>query len=299
MIELAEVEKAYGSVRALKGISLQIREGEFLGLVGPNGAGKTTLMRILLGLEKPTSGRILINSREPSTEEWISFRRKTGYMPERVSFYDNLTGMETLKFFARIKGYGEKEIRKVISLNLLSEETLNRRVGEYSKGMKQRINLMQALLGEPKMLILDEPTSGLDPEGVRSFYSIIETLRKNHGATVIISTHILAEIENRVDKVVILKEGRLKAVGSLEELYMSLNLPILFLLKIKGKAEEISLHLKKIGAEEVKVKGDLVTAEVPVDRKVEFLMKLGELEENIYDIRVREPSLEEVFFSAK
>jgi len=299
MVELVNVEKAYGSVKALKGVSLKVEEGEFLGLVGPNGAGKTTLIRILLGVERPTSGKILIDSKEPSREEWISFRRSVGYMPERVSFYDNLTGLETLKFFARIKGYGESEVRKVLSLNLLSEESLNRRVGEYSKGMRQRINLMQALLGEPRMLILDEPTSGLDPEGVRTFYRIIEDIRRSRGVTVIISTHILAEIEDRVDRVVILKGGRLRAEGSLEELYMSLNLPIRFFLRVRGDTEGVLRHLKKIGAEEVQIREDLLIAEVPVERKVEFLMRLGDLEGSILDVRVREPSLEEVFFSAK
>jgi len=242
MIELLNVEKAYGSVKALRGVSLTVGDGEFLGLVGPNGAGKTTLIRILLGVEKPTAGRILLNSREPDHREWVNFRRNTGYMPERVTFYDNLTGLETLRFFARIKGYGEAEVKKVLSLNLLPEETLHRRMGEYSKGMKQRINLMQALLGEPKMLILDEPTSGLDPEGVRTFYQILENIRKEQKVTVIVSTHILAEIEDRVDRVVIIKGGSIRAEGSLEELYMSLNLPIRFLLRIRGNREEIIGH---------------------------------------------------------
>jgi len=271
----------------------------FLGLVGPNGAGKTTLIRILLGVEKPTAGRILLNSREPDHREWVNFRRNTGYMPERVTFYDNLTGLETLRFFARIKGYGEAEVKKVLSLNLLPEETLHRRMGEYSKGMKQRINLMQALLGEPKMLILDEPTSGLDPEGVRTFYQILENIRKEQKVTVIVSTHILAEIEDRVDRVVIIKGGSIRAEGSLEELYMSLNLPIRFLLRIRGNREEIIGHLRKMGAEEVRVREDFLIAEVPVERKVDFLMGLGSIGGVITDVRVREPSLEEVFFSAE
>ncbi len=299
MLELVNVEKAYGTLKALRGVSLRIGEGEFLGLVGPNGAGKTTLIRIILGVEKPSAGRILIDNREPSPEEWITFRRRAGYMPERVSFYDNLTGLETLRFFARIKGYGDPEIRRVLELDLLGEEDLNRKVGEYSKGMRQRINLMQALLGEPRILILDEPTSGLDPEGVRTFYRILEDIRRERKVTVLISTHVLAEIEDRVDRVAILKGGRLRAEGSLEELYMSLNLPIRFLLKVRGDTQETLRFLKKIGAEGAHLREEFIVAEVPVERKVEFIMRLGDLEGKVLDLKVREPSLEEVFFSAE
>ncbi len=296
MVELVDIRKAYGGVAALKGVNLAIEKGEFLGIVGPNGAGKTTLLRIIVGAEKPSSGRVLINSKEPSEADWIKFRKKVGFMPERVSFYDNLTGLETLRFFARIKGYGEEELQKVLSLNLLPEESLRRKVGGYSKGMRQRINLMQAFLGSPELLIMDEPTSGLDPDGVRTFYGMLEDLRGK--VTIIVSTHILAEIEGRVDRIAVLKDGTLKAVGSIEDLYLGLDIPVRFYIKTM-KEDNVEDYLKKLGAKKVTRRKEVFIAEVPAVKKLDFLRGLFETGISVKDVNIKTPSLEEVFFGAE
>ena len=289
MVELVKVGKAYGGVEALRDVSLRIRRGEFVGILGPNGAGKSTLLRIMVGVEKPSSGKVLIDSKDPTPEDWARFRRKVGFMPERVSFYDNLTGLETLLFFAKVKGFGTKEVDKVLSFGLLSEEDLNRKVGEYSKGMKQRINVMQALLGPPEILVMDEPTSGLDPKGVLEFFGIVEDLREK-GTTVVMTTHVVGEVEDRADRIVILKEGRVVAEGPPEEIYLSM--PVRFV--VRPRAGDIDEILKKNGATSVTKKGDFLIAEVPPEKKMEFLKALVNHEEMVEDLIMRGPYLEEV-----
>ena len=289
MVELVKVGKAYGGVEALRDVSLRIRRGEFVGILGPNGAGKSTLLRVMVGVEKPSLGKVLIDSKDPTPEDWARFRRKVGFMPERVSFYDNLTGLETLLFFAKVKGFGTKEVDKVLSFGLLSEEDLNRKVGEYSKGMKQRINVMQALLGPPEILVMDEPTSGLDPKGVLEFFRIVEDLREK-GTTVVMTTHVVGEVEDRADRIVILKEGRVVAEGPPEEIYLSM--PVRFV--VRPRAGDIDEILKKNGATSVTKKGDFLIAEVPPEKKMEFLKALVDHEEMVEDLIMRGPSLEEV-----
>lgn len=286
MVELLDVRKAYGGVDALKMVSLKVRRGEFLGIVGPNGAGKSTLIRIIVGAERPTSGKVL-------RDEGV----KVGFMPERVSFYDNLTGLETLNFFARVKGYTKREVEEVISLGILPEEDLKRRVGGYSKGMKQRLNLMQALLGPPDLIVADEPTSGLDPEGVRIFFEVVEKLRKERDLTVVMSTHILGEIEGRVDRVIVLKNGKKVADCPPEEMFM--RLPVRFFIKPKGKADSLREMLLRSGAINVVLKGDTFVAEVPPERKKEFMASLTKLRDLVEDLVMRGPSLEEVVFDGE
>ncbi len=170
MLRVQEVTKNFGPIRALDNISLEVREGEALGLVGPNGSGKTTILKIMLGILRPTSGTVAFRDQELSEKGWKEFKKSVGYMPERVSFYDNLTGKETLKLFARVKGADMKRTREFIS-RILPEDLLARKVGTYSKGMRQRLNLAQALVSEPEILVLDEPTSGLDPVAIRESHS--------------------------------------------------------------------------------------------------------------------------------
>ena len=217
ILKLEGISKSYEEIKALDAVSMEIKEGEVLGLVGPNGAGKSTLLKIMLGISRPSSGKVLINGEELSVKGWKEFKRSVGYMPERVSFYDNLTGTETLKLFARVKGGKLSRIKGVIE-RLLPEDVLLRKVGGYSKGMRQRLNLAQALVNEPDFLVLDEPTSGLDPVGTKEFYEILEEVRDRKKLTAILSSHILAEIEDKADRVAVIKNGSLKAIGRLEEL---------------------------------------------------------------------------------
>jgi Cu-processing system ATP-binding protein len=295
MIQLADVSKYYGEIKAVDSVSLELREGEVLGLVGPNGSGKSTLLRIILGIAKPTSGKVLLNGEELSEKRWKDFKRSVGYMPERISFYDNLTGRETLQLFSRIKGCRLSETHDIVQ-RVLSNEALHRRVGGYSKGMRQRLNLSQALLNDPGFLILDEPTSGLDPLGAKEFYTILDEIKSRKKLTVILSSHMLAEIEDEIDRVAVIKNGLLKAVGSLDELYMGLKLPLKISIAIKGRDTDVAELLKREGATDVIYKDGYLIASVPRDNKMKVLSAILEKQDYFTDFSFREPNLEEVFF---
>ncbi len=295
ILKLENVSKSYEQIDALNTVSLEVKEGEVLGLVGPNGSGKSTMLKIMLGIIRPTSGKVLINGEELSGKKWIEFKKSVGYMPERVSFYDNLTGKETLQLFARVKGGELSNIKDVLG-RLLPEDVLLRKVGGYSKGMRQRLNLAQALVNEPGFLVLDEPTSGLDPVGTKQFYDILEEVKERKKLTAILSSHILAEIEDKTDRVAVMKNGSLKAVGRLEELCEGMNMPLRLYITIKRKDECLEKVLMKEGAVELGYKNGYLLASIPRENKLELIAAIMEEKDRFTDISIREPSLEEVFF---
>ncbi len=295
MLELIDLSKNFGEIRAVDSVSLKIREGEMLGLVGPNGSGKSTLLKMMLGISRPTSGRVLMDGKELTERGWKEIRKRIGYMPERVVFYDNLTGKETIAFFARIKG-GDPTRAEDLLRRVGLADCAGRKVGGYSKGMRQRLNLAQALSNDPDLLVLDEPSSGLDPVGTKEFYTIIDDVRARKKLTVVLSSHILAEIEDRIDRVAVMKNGLLKAVGSLEELYTSLNLPLKVTLSVNGAGEEMATLLKNAGAMDVVIHGGRLVAGVPRADKLRILSTLMERQDGFHDLSIREPNLEEVFF---
>ncbi len=221
-VEIDGVTKRYGSIQAVRDVSFRLPAGETVALVGHNGAGKTTLLKLMLGLIQPTAGGIRVLGENPAAGEFAA-RRRLGYLPENVSFNAALTGRETLSFYARLKGEPAAE-----ALGLLARVGLEaasaRRVGTYSKGMRQRLGLAQALIGEPQVLLLDEPTTGLDPELRIGFYEIVRELR-DRGATVVLSSHALTELEERADRVIIMNRGIMVANGSIEALRHIARLP--------------------------------------------------------------------------
>jgi Cu-processing system ATP-binding protein len=295
ILTLHDISKYYGQIRAVDAVSLEIKEGEVLALVGPNGSGKSTLLKIMLGILKPSSGKVLFNGEELSEKGWKEFKRSIGYMPERVSFYDNLTGKETLNLFAKVKGGSLSSIDRIIK-RILPEDVLARKVGGFSKGMRQRLNLAQALLNEPDILVLDEPTSGLDPVGIKEFYDIIEEVRAQRKLTVILSSHILAEIEDKTDRIAIIKNGALKVIGRLEELYTGMNIPLRIYISINQRDEVLERLLKKEGAFDLGYKNGYLRAGVPREKKLEIIGAVLKEKERFVDLSIREPSLEEVFF---
>ena len=217
------VEKSYGPVKALRGVSFDLGPGRLSALVGHNGAGKTTLIKLMLGLILAERGTVRVLEEDPAAGEF-SARRQLGYLPENVAFNGALTGRETLGFYARLK-----QIKPASAWPLLDRvgimDAADRRVGTYSKGMRQRLGLAQALLGRPRVLLLDEPTTGLDPALRQTFYEILNELRDD-GATVLISSHALNELEDRAEHVLIMNRGRLVAQGTLAELRSISQLPI-------------------------------------------------------------------------
>jgi Cu-processing system ATP-binding protein len=216
-ILLDRVSKSFGSQQAVREVDLALAPGECVGLVGHNGAGKSTLIKLMLGLLRPSGGRVSVLGEDPAAGGGARARRQIGYLPENVALYPALTGIETITFYARLKGEPPARARALLDRVGLSPASAARRVGTYSKGMRQRLALAQALLGSPRALLLDEPTSGLDPALRQDFYKLLREMRDN-GTTVLLSSHALAELEGEVDRVVVMNEGRKVADGDLSRL---------------------------------------------------------------------------------
>jgi len=221
-IALAHVSKSFGAVHAVKDVSFSLGQGEIVALVGHNGAGKTTLIKQMLGLVRPTSGTVRMLGEDPAGGS-AAVRARLGYLPESVSFNPALTGRETLRFYAALKGAGRGQVESLLERVGLGHGA-DRRVRTYSKGMRQRLGLAQALIGDPQVLLLDEPTTGLDPALRRDFYGFLDTLRAG-GATILLSSHALSELEGRADRVIIMGGGVKIADGTLDELRAIARLP--------------------------------------------------------------------------
>jgi Cu-processing system ATP-binding protein len=215
-IALRSVTKRFGAGVAVREVDLVLHPGECVGLVGHNGAGKTTLIKMMLGLLRPNEGKVDVLGQDPAQGAGARARRELGYLPENVALYPALTGRETLSFFARLKSLDPADNAALLARVGLADAA-DRRVGTYSKGMRQRLGLAQALLGQPLALLLDEPTSGLDPALRQSFYALVREVRRS-GAAVLLSSHALAELEGEVDRVVVMNRGRKMADGDIHEL---------------------------------------------------------------------------------
>ena len=294
VIEASRVTKVYGAIRAVDSVDLAVRAGETFGLIGHNGAGKTTLFKMMLGLIPATSGEIRIDGRPVRGEAFRQVRRRVGYLPENVVLYDNLTGLETLYFFAALKNVPRAECAPLLERVGLSRAS-SQRVREYSKGMRQRLGFAQALLGDPALLFLDEPTNGLDPEGIREFYRILDTM-KARGATVILTSHILSEIQQRVDRLAIIRTGRIQALGTVQSLREEMDLPLRFEARLaNGSAGALRGVLERAKVGEIVVDGDRMTFRCPRESKMAVLGALASLDGSVLDLHLREPSLEDVF----
>jgi Cu-processing system ATP-binding protein len=218
MLELRDVTKRYGDVTALDGVSLSVDAGETLGLVGTNGAGKTSLFRLLVGHELPDDGAVGVAGIDPT--DGTRVRERVGYLPEQANFEPSLTAREVLRFHARMRGVDAddrpRRVARVLETVGLRGDA-DREVGGFSNGMTRRLGLATTLLASPQVLLLDEPTAGLDPEGVAAFNGIIERIQSETAVTVVLTTHVLSEVERLCDRVAILDDGRLQTVGSLAE----------------------------------------------------------------------------------
>lgn len=294
LISVREVKKSFGDVCAVDGVDLDIENGEIFGLIGHNGAGKSTLFKMLLGLLPPNSGEIRVNGAAVHGAEFREVRRQIGYLPENVVFYDNLTGLETLYFFADLKGASRNDALPLLEKVGLAHAA-QRRVKGYSKGMRQRLGFAQALLGKPALLFLDEPTNGLDPEGIREFYQILREM-KAEGVTVVLTSHILSEIQERVDRLAIMKMGKIQAIGSLQSLREQNDLPLRVEIKLQADAvAELQKALARFAVADINVNGDCISLQCRRHDKMAVLEVLTSLDGKVEDLHIREPSLEDVF----
>mgnify|MGYP001024569441 FL=1 len=211
------LSKFFGARPALQQLDLSVPAGEIFGLLGHNGAGKTTTVNLLTTLLGPTSGTVQIGGLDVARDA-DGVRRIIGYLPENVSFYDNLTVMENLRYFARLSGLRrpDRRIGEVLEyLDFAAHK--DRRVGTFSKGMRQRVGIAQAIVHQPSVLFLDEPTSGLDPQGVRSLREVIVGLNRDLGMTIFMNTHLLAEVTRTCTSIAILRSGRLAYHASMAD----------------------------------------------------------------------------------
>jgi ABC-2 type transport system ATP-binding protein len=211
--------KLIGTRTIVDDVSFSVNPGEVFGFLGPNGAGKTTTIRMLVGLIKPTSGRVTICGHD-ARRDFEAAMRCLGCIVETPDLYRFMTGRENLEHFARMLGVGQSEIERVAGMVQLAHR-LDGRVGTYSLGMRQRLGIAQALLGKPKLLILDEPANGLDPAGIREIRQLLRQLATDYGMSVFVSSHLLAEIELTCDRVAIIHRGRIQREGPVHELVAS------------------------------------------------------------------------------
>lgn len=217
VIETKALCKQFGPHTAVDHVELHVPQGCVYGFIGPNGAGKSTTMKMLLGLIHPTAGRVRLLGQELTEKSRLPLLRQTGSLIESPAGYLHLTAQENLEIVADLKGVPHKDISRVLDIVHLTQDR-NRRVGQYSLGMKQRLGIAMALLGSPKLLILDEPTNGLDPAGIQEMRALIRNMPAATGATVLISSHLLGEMEQMVEQVGIIDHGHILFEGPLTEL---------------------------------------------------------------------------------
>lgn len=270
----------YGREQVLQGVELAISRGAIWGLVGDNGSGKSTLLKILAGILRPDRGRLCAAGGKP----------QIGYMPENCLWYPYLTGAQVLRYFARYSGASDKAQQQILARVGLGEAR-DKKVGAYSKGMKQKLGLAQAIVGEPELLILDEPTNGLDPHGIVDFYKILQE-RVAAGATVVLSSHLLAELEGRISHIALLRGGRIAKSGACEELLRQANLPCRVAL---AGADLAVVERVVAGRWPLSREGEVVEVALP-DGEVQALLQglagiVGELDA----LRIRHPGLEDLY----
>lgn len=224
IIELSELTKHYGEYTAVDRLNLRVNKGEIFGILGPNGAGKSTTILMMLGLAEPTSGTVEVCHINATTSP-VAVKRKVGYLPEDVGFYEDLTGIENLMYTARLNRLTESEARRRAG-ELLLEVGLpadaQKKVGKYSRGMRQRLGLADVLIKDPEVIILDEPTLGIDPTGVTEILELIADLNRDKGLTILLSSHDLHQVQKICNRVGLFVDGRMIACGTIEELSQQL-----------------------------------------------------------------------------
>ena len=244
MIKVNGLVKDYGARRALNSISFDANQGEIVGFLGPNGAGKTTTMRILTGYMPPTDGEIIVAGYDV-VEESLEVRKRVGYLPETVPLYNDMTALDYLKFMAELRQIPDSEDRAYETLEQVNlQDRATGYIGNFSKGMKQRVGLAQALLHRPEVIILDEPTIGLDPAQVVEVRKVIREIGKDR--TVLFSTHILSEAQQICDRVLIINKGNIVAEDTPENLQSRVLGAERVLLRVRGDADGLDETVKKV-----------------------------------------------------
>ncbi|MCI8485545.1 MAG: ABC transporter ATP-binding protein [Clostridia bacterium] len=304
MIQVKNVTKKYGSFVAIKNFSFEIKHGEVIGLLGPNGAGKSTTMNMLTGFIEPTEGSITINGND-IVKNASEAKKSIGYMPENVPLYLDLTVKEFVKYMAELKFVCRKERNKQVE-EIIKEtglqEVENKLIRNLSRGYKQRVSMAGALVGKPEILILDEPTVGLDPKQIVEIRELIKKLGKDH--TVIISSHILSEVSQICEKVIIINKGEIVAIdtpNNLENMVDKNNSIIVTVEDSENKIQNLNKKIKQISKIELikdnqdGTKQYVIYANQNIDLRKTLFDILPKENITIFELRKSEPTLEEAF----
>lgn len=283
-VELKNVTKRFGGQRAVNQVDLVLKAGESVGLAGHNGAGKSTLIKLILGLITPSEGEVMLLGAQTGSKAGAQVRSQIGYLPETVALHPSLTGIETLAFYAKLKKQPLTKNHELLERVGISQAA-KRRVGTYSKGMRQRLALAQALLGEPKVLLFDEPTTGLDPASRQMFYGVVRELNEK-GATVLLSTHALAELDGHADRIVVMKNGSKVADGNMDELHIQSGLPLTVSVRLKEN--------RPLSARWVSSDGLNYQAQCRAEERMTLLSELGDLNSLDY-IDIHTPTLDDMY----
>ncbi|MCX6355245.1 MAG: ATP-binding cassette domain-containing protein [Candidatus Aureabacteria bacterium] len=302
MIDVQHLTKRYGDTLAVDDISFRVNKGETLGFLGPNGAGKTTTMRILTCFMPPSSGSATVADYDIFSHS-LDVRREIGYMPENVPLYPDMRVQEFLEYRARLKGVPRKSLKKRVQdvmEKTMVADVRHRIIGQLSKGYRQRVGLSEALVHDPKVLILDEPTIGLDPNQVRQVRKLIKELGGEH--TVLISTHILPEVEMTCGRVIIIDHGRIAAMDTPERLMQHIKGGTTKLtLEVRGPLPQVRAAIEKIsGVAKVEGRGDgvctlTVVVEKGRDTREDIFRTVVENRWILREMKTEEVSLEDIF----
>lgn len=293
VIETKALCKQYGPHTAVDHVELHVPQGCVYGFIGPNGAGKSTTMKMLLGLIHPTAGRVRLLGQELTEKSRLPLLRQTGSLIESPAGYLHLTAQENLEIVTDLKGVPHKDIGRVLDIVHLTQDR-SRRVGQYSLGMKQRLGIAMALLGSPKLLILDEPTNGLDPAGIQEMRALIRNMPAATGATVLISSHLLGEMEQMVEQVGIIDHGHILFEGPLTELQRHSRGNVTLRLLDPAKAAPI------LRANGLTVHSDSCVVTLPPLQDAllaDLVQKLAACGAGVVELTPRTKTLEEIFLS--
>jgi ABC-type multidrug transport system ATPase subunit len=290
IIETKGLSKRYKGRYAVSNLNLKIAKGEIYGFLGPNGAGKTTTIRMLLGLIKPSNGDVHIFGK-PLSKERIAILRRVGSLVEYPSYYGHLNAIDNLEAIRRILGTPTARIAEVLDIVGLTKDA-RRPVKGYSLGMKQRLGIASALLGSPELLVLDEPTNGLDPAGILEIRELIKQMPKQHGITVLISSHLLSEVELMASKVGIIRQGELVFQDTIHSLHQQAKGQIRL---VVSEPEQAIVTLHQLGIRAATHDSMLVLEGCDDDTVAEAVRKLVLREHAIYRVEERKHSLEDLF----
>jgi ABC-2 type transport system ATP-binding protein len=300
VVEVVNLTKTYGDVTAVRKLNFSVDEGEIFGFLGPNGAGKTTTILMLIGMSEPTSGSARVCGFD-STREPLRVKRLAGYLPENVAFYDDLTARENLRYTARLNGVSDMESSRRMDELLATVElsdVADHNVGEFSKGMKQRLGIADVLIKEPKVVFLDEPTAGIDPDGANRILDLIVSLNQERKISIILSSHLLQQVQRICHQVGILVKGKMVASGTIERLGKKA------LKRAKSEVEvqaspitpELVDSIKHIGGVTgVEKSADMVLVDCDRDVRPQIAKTVVESGASLLHIRMRDYGLEEIY----